>query len=88
MRVLIPLWTGAPIFNRELDGRHNVDDEAGDQERADGPQRRPQAVQKSAVRVDVRPAVREEDLQISGKMPQHVGDKDQPGEGDDPFPAD
>jgi len=78
---------GQAILAGELNGSDDVDDKTGEQERADGPEHRPEAMQKRAIHVDAR-FVWQEDLQVPGQVTEHVGDEDEACESDDPFFAD
>lgn len=81
--ILISLRFRAPVFDRELDGRHNVKDQADNEKNADHPEWPGQTMKECRVGVDLfRPG---KDLQIAGHVPDHISDQHKASERDDPF---
>ena len=79
----ILLRTRLAVLFRQQDGRQNVREKTGKQERADHVEQRPEAVQEGRVLVDIFRG--EKDLKVAGQMPENVPDQNEAREGDDPL---
>ena len=78
--------SGTPIFNCQLDGHVDMNNDGGEQKNSDQPKQRSKIVQM--LRVTIDPARTDENLQISKQMSDHKKDQNDAGDRDDYFFSD
>lgn len=77
--------SGTLVFNRQLDGCVDVNNDGGQQKNSDQPEDRPEITQM--LRITVDPIWADEDLQIPEKMADYEQDQNNAGDRDDYFSA-
>ena len=83
--VSVDVWLGssAPIFNRELNRRVNVNCNGGEQKNSNCPKQRAEVAQMLGVTVD--PIGSEKDLQVPEQMADYEKNQNDAGDRDDHF---